>query len=92
MCDTFVAVNEATADGSVILGKNSDREPNEAQPIVRVPATEFAPDCELRTTYVTVPQVLADPNRAAQQAVLDLGRRDGCQRRWGRHRQRGRLH
>ncbi len=57
MCDTFVAVNEATADGSVILGKNSDREPNEAQPIVRVPATEYAPDCELRTTYVTVPQV-----------------------------------
>lgn len=44
MCDTFVAVTEATADGSVILGKNSDREPNEAQPIVHLPAADHEPN------------------------------------------------
>lgn len=31
MCDTFVAMSPATSDGTVIFGKNSDREPNEAQ-------------------------------------------------------------
>ncbi len=31
MCDTFVALPPATADGSILFGKNSDREPNEAQ-------------------------------------------------------------
>ncbi len=30
MCDTLVALGSATADGRVILAKNSDREPNEA--------------------------------------------------------------
>lgn len=57
MCDTFVALADATADGSVILGKNSDREPNEAQPIVYLPAHDHAPDATLRATYVTLPQV-----------------------------------
>ncbi len=31
MCDTFIAMPSTTADGSVLFGKNSDREPNEAQ-------------------------------------------------------------
>jgi len=29
MCDTVVAVGESTKDGSIILGKNSNRVPNE---------------------------------------------------------------
>jgi hypothetical protein len=33
-CDTWVALPDATADGSVILAKNSDRPPMEAQPLV----------------------------------------------------------
>ena len=36
-CDTWVAMQNATADHSVILGKNSDRPPMEAQPLVQVP-------------------------------------------------------
>ena len=36
-CDTWVALPDATADHSVILGKNSDRPPMEAQPLVQVP-------------------------------------------------------
>jgi dipeptidase len=31
MCDIFAALGSATADGSVLFGKDSDREPNEAQ-------------------------------------------------------------
>lgn len=29
MCDTLIALPSATIDGSIIFGKNSDREPNE---------------------------------------------------------------
>ena len=37
MCDTFVALGNATSDGSVIFGKNSDWEPNEAHELVLIP-------------------------------------------------------
>lgn len=56
MCDTFVATAGYTADGAVIFGKNSDREPNEAQAIVRIPRMQHETR-ELRTTYITIPQV-----------------------------------
>jgi secernin len=36
VCDTLVAVGDATVDGSVILAKNSDREPNEAHVLTHV--------------------------------------------------------
>jgi len=57
MCDTFVALPGATADGSILFGKNSDREPNEAQSL------EYHPPCDhpkgelLQCTYLQVPQV-----------------------------------
>lgn len=53
MCDTFVST--ATTDGSVILGKNSDREPNEAHELRMLPASD-QPDT-VRTTYLEIPQV-----------------------------------
>ncbi len=56
MCDTFVATSGYTASGAVIFGKNSDREPNEAQAIVRVPRLQHKAR-ELKTTYITIPQV-----------------------------------
>jgi len=56
MCDTFVSLPDATTDGSVILGKNSDREPNEAHEIVMVPGAEHDP-ASLRATYIDIPQV-----------------------------------
>jgi dipeptidase len=55
MCDTFVSLPQATADGSVILGKNSDREPNEAHEIVALPAEEHPGD-SVRATYIEIPQ------------------------------------
>jgi len=56
MCDTFVALPSATADGSIIFGKNSDREPNEAQALEYHPAETFSPGDELACTYLTIPQ------------------------------------
>ncbi len=56
MCDTFVVLPPATIDGAVIFGKNSDREPNEAQALEFYPA-RFYPDKEqLECTYIRIPQ------------------------------------
>jgi dipeptidase len=56
MCDTFVALAEATATGGVVLAKNSDREPNEAHEVVHVPARDHAPGDLVRCTYRSIPQ------------------------------------
>jgi len=57
MCDTLVALGNATADGRVILAKNSDREPNEAHEIVRIPHATHPSDSTVKCTYIEVPQV-----------------------------------
>jgi len=57
MCDTFVALPSVTKDGSVLLGKNSDREPNEAQLLEYHPSATFPPGTELKCTYISIPQV-----------------------------------
>lgn len=56
MCDTLVALQNATKEGVTIFAKNSDREPNEPQ------ALEFYPRMEhdeefVNCTYIRVPQV-----------------------------------
>jgi len=56
MCDTFIALRSATKTDSLIFGKNSDREPNEAQAIVRFPRLKHNEKL-LRCTYIDVPQV-----------------------------------
>ena len=56
-CDTMVALGSATADGSVIMGKNSDRPPNEAQPLVKLPRQQHEPGGTVRCTYIEIPQV-----------------------------------
>ena len=56
MCDTFVATAAATADGSVIFGKNSDREANEAQALEYHPAREYPAGTRLQCTYIEIPQ------------------------------------
>ncbi len=56
MCDTMVATGSATADGSVLFAKNSDREPGEAQALEVVPATDHANEEHLRCTYIEIPQ------------------------------------
>lgn len=56
MCDTIVALPSATADGSTILAKNSDREPNEAQALSFFPRRHYLPGTDVRCTYITIPQ------------------------------------
>ena len=57
MCDTFVALRNATYDGSVIFGKNSDREPNEAHELVFIPHATHDAGSEVTCTYINVLQV-----------------------------------
>ena len=57
MCDTLVAIGNATADGSVILAKNSDRAPNEAQRLVYLPHARHEAGARVACTYIEVPQV-----------------------------------
>jgi len=57
VCDSFVAMPDATACRAVIFGKNSDREPNEAEELLVVPRGSHAADSRLRTSYIEIPQV-----------------------------------
>jgi secernin len=56
MCDTIVAVPPATADGAVWFGKNSDREPGEAQLVEHRAAQKFHSPTKLQCTYIELPQ------------------------------------
>ncbi len=56
MCDTFVVLPPFTADGSVVFGKNSDREPNEAQALEFHPAKSHPRGQTVRCTYLEIPQ------------------------------------
>lgn len=57
MCDTFIAMPASTADGSVLFGKNSDREPDEAQALEYHPGDLHSLDTRVTCTYIQIPQV-----------------------------------
>ncbi len=57
MCDTIVALGNVTADGVTLFGKNSDREPNEAHHLLRIPPARHAPGEKVKCTYIEIPQV-----------------------------------
>jgi secernin len=57
MCDTAVALGNATVDGAVIFAKNSDRYPDEAHELVLVPRARHAAGSGVRCTHVEIPQV-----------------------------------
>ncbi len=57
MCDTFVILPGITADGSMLFGKNSNREPNEAQSLEHHPAGIHSPAEKVKCTYIEIPQV-----------------------------------
>jgi dipeptidase len=56
MCDTLVALPSKTRMGQLILGKNSDREPLEAQSVVSLPRSKTT-GREVQCTYRSIPQV-----------------------------------
>lgn len=57
MCDTIVATAQATRDGVLLFGKNSDREPNEAQYLEITLAADHVLGSQLQCTYIAIPQV-----------------------------------
>lgn len=57
MCDTFVALPDATCDGSVIFGKNSDRPEGEIQNVVTFPAQTYTQGQQVKCTYIEISQV-----------------------------------
>ncbi len=57
MCDTIVATKEATKDSSIIFGKNSDREPNEAASVEYFPRQKHKVGSKVKCTYLSIPQV-----------------------------------
>ncbi len=57
MCDSFVALPPATANGSVILSKSADCQVNEAHALVRYPARKHVPGAAFKATHLVVPQV-----------------------------------
>lgn len=56
MCDTFVALADATLTGEVIFGKNSDRPQGEIQDVVAFPAQTYSQPQPLQCTYIEIPQ------------------------------------
>jgi secernin len=56
MCDTIGAVGAATAAGTVLFGKNSDRDYLEAQYLEWLPAARYEAGASLRLTYTTIGQ------------------------------------
>lgn len=52
----MVALPEATADGSTIFGKNSDRPLNESQPFCFYPARDYPERAQVECTYIRIPQ------------------------------------
>lgn len=56
MCDTIAAVGAATAFNTVLFGKNSDREFDEAQSLQLIPAAHYAAGTKLRLTHVEIDQ------------------------------------
>jgi len=57
VCDTMVALGSATADGSVIFAKNSDRQPNEPHLLIRIPRKKHPKGSQVQCTYITIDQV-----------------------------------
>jgi secernin len=57
MCDTWIALRDATLDGKVIFAKNSDRPIFDCQPLLLRPRQEWTSGSLIQTGYVTLPQV-----------------------------------
>ena len=55
-CDNFVVLGDASSNGSVMLGKNSDRPVYDSQPLVHVARRKHPPGEKLQLAYVSIPE------------------------------------
>mgnify|MGYP003411426687 FL=1 len=56
-CDSVVALPPRTRGSRPIFAKNSDRPPDEAQPLIQVAAVDHRPGSKLRCQYIEIDQV-----------------------------------
>jgi secernin len=56
MCDTWVALRDATTTQQVIFAKNSHRPIFDCQPLMLYPAQDWPAGSQIQTEYVTLPQ------------------------------------
>ena len=56
MCDTWVAMHDATAAGNVLFGKNSDRPIFDCQPLAFYPARAWPAGSRIELEYLVLPQ------------------------------------
>jgi dipeptidase len=55
-CDTWVALSNSTKDGSIIMGKNSDRPSVEAQPLEFFSRMDYEKGKQVKCTHIEIPQ------------------------------------
>jgi secernin len=56
MCDTMIAPPDVTSDHTMLFGKNSDRQRNEAQTVEYCQGADHAQDAKLACTHITIAQ------------------------------------
>ena len=56
MCDTLVVTPEASATGTLLFAKNSDRERNEAHQVLAQPPGHHPPHARVQCTRIRIPQ------------------------------------
>ena len=56
-CDTMVALGNSTASGQTLFAKNSDRAPEECQPLVQVKRANHRPESTVSCQFLKIPQV-----------------------------------
>ena len=82
MCDTWVALKDATEEGRVIFAKNSDRPIFDCQPLVLQPRQGWQPGSAIQTEYVQVPQVEVTYAHLGSQPYWCWGYEEGINE-WG---------
>ena len=78
MCDSFVALANSTADGSVLLAKSADTEVNEAEHVVRFPRRQYRDGALVRITHLNIPQATQTHEIILGKSFWSWGGEIGC--------------
>ena len=78
MCDSFVALGDSTARGSVLLAKSADTEVNEAEHVVRFEARDYPDGALVRITHLNIPQARRTHEIILGKSFWSWGAELGC--------------